>query len=209
MPVTLVCGAGGALGRALVDAFRARGDDVIGVDRSAAPRDGVRMEAADLTDPDAVEELWDRIETPQWVVNAVGGYRGARLADTEADALRFLFALNVETTFWSCRAAARRLRPGSAIVNVAARAAVSGGTGAAAYAASKAAVVRLTEVAAAELDGVRVNAVLPLLIDTPANRAVMSADALKNAVAPERIAAVCAFLCSDAAGPITGASLPV
>jgi NAD(P)-dependent dehydrogenase (short-subunit alcohol dehydrogenase family) len=209
--IALVCGAGGALGRALVEAFRARGDEVVGVDRKGEPQEGVRIESTDLSDPDAVDALWERIETPRWVVNAAGGFRAGRVADTEPDTFRFLLDLNLATVFWSCRAAARRLEAGSAVVNVAARAAVAGGTGAAAYAASKAAAVRLTEVLAAELAerGVRANSVLPLLIDTPANRAVLSPERLRDAVPPSRVADVCAFLCSDAAAAITGAALPV
>src|SRR5207248_10825820 len=93
--VALVCGAGGALGSALVDAFRARGDTVVGVDRKGEPREGVQMEAADLTDPDAVEALWERIETPRWVVNSAGGFRGGTVAETEPDTLSFLLDLNL------------------------------------------------------------------------------------------------------------------
>ena len=209
--LALVCGAGGALGSALVEAFVARGDSVVGVDRKAAPREGVRSESVDLTDPDAVEALWERIEKPRWVVNAVGGFRGGNVDETELETLHFLLDLNFATTFWSCRAAARRLERGGAIVNIAARAAVSGGMGAAAYAASKAAVVRLSEVLAGELSGrgIRVNALLPLLIDTPANRAALPPERLQGAVSPERVAGVCTWLCSDAADAVTGAAIPV
>ena len=209
--VALVCGAGGALGAALVDTFQARGDVVIGVDRRGEPHEGLRWETADLADPESVDALWDRIETPRWVVNAVGGYRGGEVAETDAETVRFLLDLNFGTAFWSCRAAARRLERGGAIVNVAARAATAGGTGAAVYAASKAAVVRLTEVLANELAGrgIRANAVLPLLIDTPANREALPPERLQNAVPPGRVAAVCAFLCSDAADAVSGAALPV
>ena len=175
-------------------------------------RDGVQSEAVDLTDPEQIEALWDRLDQkPRWVVNAVGGFRAGTVADTEPDALKFLLDVNFATTLWSCRAAARRLDAGGAIVNVAARHALSGGTGTAVYAATKAAVVRLTEVLAAELaEGkVRANAVLPSLIDTPKNHGMMSAEALRNAVPPAQIAAVAAFLCSDAAGAVSGAIVPV
>jgi NAD(P)-dependent dehydrogenase (short-subunit alcohol dehydrogenase family) len=199
--VALVCGAGGALGSALVETLRARGDRVI-----PAGRDLV-----DLTDADAVEALWERLTAegiePRWVVNAAGGFRAGAVADSDPDELRGLLDLNLGTAWWSCRAAARRLPPGGAIVNVGARGAVSGGAGSAAYSVSKAAVVRLTQVLALELAErqVRVNAILPSLIATPANR-----DAgLDGGVPPDQIAAVAAYLLSDAASAVTGALIPV
>ena len=102
--------------------------------------------------------------------------------------MRFLADLNLGTAWWSCRAAARRLPAGGAIVNVCSRTALSGGAGSAAYAVAKAGVVRLTEVLAAELAErrVRVNAILPSLIDTPANRASIGAEALEQRRRPRR-----------------------
>ena len=212
--LALVCGASGALGQSLVAAFLDRGDRVIAVERQPNdnPPRGVQAEAVDLTVPDEVEALWDRlVEQPRWVINAVGGFRGGTVAQTEPDEFRFLVDLNLATTLWSCRAAARRLAPGSAIVNVASRTALVGGSGAAVYSVTKAAVVRLTEVLAGELAErrVRVNAILPSVIDTPANRAAMSAAALSEAVPPAQIAGVASFLSSDAAAAVSGAVLPV
>lgn len=215
--IALVCGASGALGRSLVAAFLERGDLVVAVERQpeGGLQAGVDSETVDLTVPDEVEALWERLaergDHPRWVVNAVGGFRGGTLAKTEPDEFRFLVDLNLATTLWSCRAAARRLAPGSAIVNVASRNALTGGSGSAVYSVTKAAVVRLTEVLSEELAErrIRVNAILPSVIDTPANRAAMSAAALKDAVPPAQIAAVASFLSSDAAAAISGAVLPV
>lgn len=215
--MALVCGGGGALGAAIVDALLDRGDRVVAADlRPAAPgRPGLRSEAVDLTTPDEVEALWDRLAAdalePRWVVNAAGGFRPGRVAETDPEDLRFVGDLNLGTAWWSCRAAALRLPAGGAIVNVSSRSAVAGGAGAAGYAVAKAGVVRLTEVLAAELAErrVRVNAILPSVIDTPANRATQTPEALANAVAPAEIAAVAAFLLSDAAAAVTGAVVPV
>ena len=171
--------------------------------------------AVDLTRAEEVEALWDRLEAeselPRWLVNAVGGFHGGTVAESEPDTYGFMHDLNLATAWWSCRAAARRLAPGGAIVNVASRSAVSGGAGAAAYSVAKAGVVRLTEVVAEELRarGVRANAILPSLIDTPANRRTMSDEAMHGAVPPAQIASVAAFLCSDAAVAISGAAIPV
>ena len=214
--LALVCGSSGALGSAVVEALATRGDRVIAVDRGReAPAGAVRHETVDLASADEVGELWQRLaatgETPRWVVNAVGGFRAGALADADAGELALLERLNLDTAWWTCREAARALAPGGAIVNVGARTARTGGAGSTAYAVTKAAVVRLTEVLALELAPreVRVNAVLPSLIDTPSNRAVMPAAALEHAVAPAALAAVIAFLVSDAAGAVTGAIVPV
>jgi NAD(P)-dependent dehydrogenase (short-subunit alcohol dehydrogenase family) len=215
--IALVCGSSGALGQSLVAAFLERGDRVVAVERQPTknPPAGVVAETVDLTVPAEVEALWERLaerdERPRWVVNAVGAFRGGSVAETEPDAFRFLVDVNLATVLWSCRSAARRLEAGAAIINVASRSALVGGDGAAVYSVTKAAVVRLTEVLADELAAqrIRVNAILPSVIDTPANRAAMSADALREAVPPAQIAAVTAFLASEAAAAVSGAVLPV
>ena len=217
MAVALVCGGGGALGGALVQALLERGDRVVTADLHAQPPNdaNVRSETVDLTKPDEVEALWERLATagdqPSWVVNAAGGYREGTVADTEPDTLDFLDNLNLRTAWWSCRSAVRHLPAGGAIVNVGSQAAVTGGKGTAAYAVTKAGVVRLTEVLAeeAEAQGIRVNAVLPSLIDTPANRAALPPSVLAHAVPAAQIASVVAFLLSDAAAAVTGAIVPV
>jgi len=203
--LALVCGASGALGEAVVKAFEGRGDEVVALDRA-------RLE---MSDPEAVERFWDDIERngelPRWVVNTVGGFAGGTLAESDDDVVHRMLANNLEAALWTSRAAARRLAPGGAIVNVSARAGVTGGAGSAAYAVAKAGILRLTEVLALELASrrVRVNAVLPALIDTSKNRDTRSPASLENAVPPEQVASVIAFLCSDAASAVSGAAIPV
>jgi NAD(P)-dependent dehydrogenase (short-subunit alcohol dehydrogenase family) len=228
--LAVILGATGGLGTAIVDAFAARGDRVIAVARS---RSGVSQlesrypgvvsgDTADLTSRLAVDELWERIDrigVPRWVVNATGGFRAGKVAESTPDDFSFMMDLNLGSAWWSCRAAARRMqRPspsgggqGGGIVNVASRSALVAEPGAAAYAVAKAGVIKLTEVLAAELkvSDIRVNAVVPAIIDTPANRQSLPEKLIAKAVAPAEIAAVIAYLCSDAARAITGVALPV
>jgi NAD(P)-dependent dehydrogenase (short-subunit alcohol dehydrogenase family) len=221
----VVAGAGGALGRAVVAEFAIRGDRIVAIGRTAedvralreAHAGAVEIEAADLAAPEEVEALWRRLdkrgEPIAFLVNVTGGFRSGALVDSGSEDYQYMLGLNLDTAWWSCREGARRMtdRGQGAIVNVSARSATEGGAGSAAYAVAKAGVVKLTQVLAAELKdaGVRVNAVLPALIDTPANRAAFSAERMAKAVAPRAIARVITFLCSEDAWPITGAAIPV
>ena len=240
--LAVIMGATGGLGSAIVDAFASRGDRVIAVARSRAEVSqlasryplspspsgggqggGVTGETADLTSRLAVDDLWERIDragTPRWVVNATGGYRAGKVADSTPDDFTFMMDLNLGTAWWSCRAAARRMQSvplasaggqgGGCIVNVSSRSALVAEPGAAAYAVAKAGVIKLTEVLAAELkaSGVRVNVIVPAIIDTALNRQALPEKLMQKAVAPAEIAAVIAYLCSDAAAAITGATIP-
>jgi NAD(P)-dependent dehydrogenase (short-subunit alcohol dehydrogenase family) len=220
MTVSVVTGGAGALGRAVVAVLAARGDEVVVVDRDAAALasvpDVAAREAADLGDAAAVDALFARIAsdvgTPRAVVHTVGMYRGGSVTESEPDDFRLLMDVNIAPAWWVSRAAGRLMRDGGgAVVHVGARQGVEAVPGAAAYSLTKAAVVHLTRVLDAELrsDGVRVNAILPGLIDTPANRASMPADVMARAVAPEAIARVVAWLTSEDAAPVVGAVLPV
>jgi NAD(P)-dependent dehydrogenase (short-subunit alcohol dehydrogenase family) len=224
LALAVVCGATGGLGPAVVRAMVERGDRVVAVARSPeklgqlkAEVPEILVERTDLTRPAEVAELWKRLdalgETPRWLVNVTGGYASGSVLETTPEQYAFMHDLNLASAWWSCREGGARMAAagGGSIVNVSARSAVAGGEGAAAYAVSKAGVLKLTEVLAAELKnhGVRVNAVLPAVIDTPANRASMPTKLLAKAVAPESIARVIAFLCSDDSEAVTGATIPV
>ena len=124
-----------------------------------------------------------------------------------------MLAVNLEVPWWVSQAAARHMRERGAgsIVHVAARDGIEPVAGAAAYGVSKAALVHLIRVLDVELRpaGIRVNAVVPKLIDTPANRANFPAAVMEKAVAPTAIGEVIAFLAGDESAPISGAIVPV
>jgi NAD(P)-dependent dehydrogenase (short-subunit alcohol dehydrogenase family) len=218
--VAIVAGAGGGLGGPMTAALAASGLTVVAVDRNEhALRDlpdSVRREVADTTDPAAAKSLIDRIADevgpPDVLVNTIGTFRPGDALSTTPDTLRLMIDVNLGPALWLSQAVAPHMqRQGSgAIVHLAARQGLEPSGGMAAYGVSKAALVNLTRILDIELrpHGIRVNAVAPQLLDTPANRATFPPEALAHAVAPEAIAGVIAFLVSDAAAPVSGAILP-
>jgi len=218
--VAIVAGAGGALGRATAVTLAAGGLTVVAVDRNEhALRglpDGIRPEVADTTDPAAAKRLIDRIAgesgPPDVLVNTIGAFRPGDSLTTTPETLRLMIDVNLGPALWLIQAVAPHMRQqgSGAIVHVAARPGIEPAGGMAAYSASKAALVHLTRILDIELrpHGIRVNAVAPQLLDTPANRATFPAGVMAHAVAPEAIASLIAFLVSDAAAPVSGAILP-
>jgi NAD(P)-dependent dehydrogenase (short-subunit alcohol dehydrogenase family) len=218
--VAIVAGGGGAPGHATAAALAARGLTVVAVDRNEhALRElpeGVRPEVADTTDPAAAKTLIDRIAgevgPPDVLVNTIGAFRPGDALTTTPETLRLMIDVNLGPALWLSQAVAPYMRQqgSGAIVHVAARPGIEPSGGMAAYSASKAALVHLTRILDVELRplGIRVNAVAPQLLASPANRATLPEEALAHAVAPEAIAEVIAFLVSDAAAPVSGAILP-
>jgi NAD(P)-dependent dehydrogenase (short-subunit alcohol dehydrogenase family) len=148
------------------------------------------------------------------LVNTVGGYAGGiPLWNLEPEVLERMVSLNLLSGYALAKAVAPVLiaRKSGAIVNVAAKAAWDHAAGASAYAATKAAAVALMDSLAADLlgTGVRVNSILPSIIDTAANRAAMPSADFSKWPKPEDIAKVVLFLSSDDARVIHGASIPV
>ena len=159
----------------------------------------------------AARERFGRIDG---LVNTVGAWRGG-VASHEAPLAdwTFLHEANVLPVLLTCRALAPVFLTQKAgrVVNISSRGGLQGEAGSAAYASTKAAVLRITETFSAELreSGVNVNAVLPSTIDTPQNRAAMPTANYACWVSPDAIADVVAFLLSDGARAIHGASIPV
>jgi NAD(P)-dependent dehydrogenase (short-subunit alcohol dehydrogenase family) len=216
--VAIVAGAGGALGRATAMALDAGGRSVVAVDRNERGlRDlpaGIRREVADTTDPAVAPKLIDRIAAevgpPDVLVNTIGTFRPRDALSTTPETLRLMIDVNLGPALWLSQAVAPHMQDLGVIVHVAARPGLEPAGGMAAYSVSKAALVHLTRTLDIELrpQGIRVNAVAPQLLDTPANRTIFPAEVMARAVAPEAIAGVIAFLVSDAAAPVSGAILP-
>jgi NAD(P)-dependent dehydrogenase (short-subunit alcohol dehydrogenase family) len=218
MPV-LVAGGTGHLGTAVVRELLAGGYAITAtwVVESEAERlaaEAVELVHADLFDPDAVQKAVDSTPQLEAVVNLVGGYaEGPRVHETDPEQFDGLMKLNVKPGFLLARAAMPRLieRGGGAFVGVSARAALRPFPGAAGYIASKAAVLALIQALDAEYKrhGIRCNAILPSVIDTPPTRAAQPDADYSKWVQPEEIAKVVRFLVSDESGPISGAAVPV
>ena len=218
--VVAITGAFGALGSAVVLAALAEGAQVAAIDRAPAPRTPLEG-AALFGDVDlsgdagaraAIDGILARFGRLDALVNIAGGFRWEPLADGSLDTWNSLYELNLRTAVAACRAALPHLPSGHGrIVNIGAAGAQKAGAGMGAYAASKAGVARLTEALAEELKdrGITVNAVLPSIIDTPANRADMPKADFDRWVQPAQLADVIVFLLSARAQAITGALLPV
>ena len=229
-PVIVVTGAAGALGAALVRYLAARSKTVIAIDRpeNSARLAEVSREAAgavpielDATSHGTWSPVLERITSdygpPAGAVLVAGGYAGGgRLFEGDSDARwRKMLDQNLE----SARVALQALLPGmvaakhGSIVLIGSRAAQRPweSPGAAAYAASKAAVLALSQAVAAEVldDNVRVNVVLPSTLDTAANRAAMPNVDPSRWVTRDSLCDVIGFLLSDAARDVSGAALPV
>ncbi|MBV9994179.1 MAG: SDR family NAD(P)-dependent oxidoreductase [Caulobacteraceae bacterium] len=220
----IVTGAFGALGQVVGRVLAERGAKVAAVDVAKTPPAGlsaalgdrvVLLGGYDLADPvsasKAVEASFQRLGRLDGLVNIAGGFAWETLAGGDPATWDRLYAMNVKTCANMCRAAVPHLEAvGGRVVNIGAGGAVKAAAGMGAYAAAKSGVHRLTEALAEELKGkVAVNAVLPSIIDTPANRRDLPDDDFSKWVAPQDLAEVIAFLASDAARAVTGALVAV
>ena len=221
MDAVIVTGAAGALGHAVVEEFLAGGRAVIALDRPSerldalGERESVHAIGVDLAAREAVQAAFTQVDalpvTPNALVGLAGGFTPGKLADVTEDVVdQSLHAPTSAPRSGRRRPWPRASRRAASIVMVGSKTAVTG-PAPVVHATSKAAVVRLVEILADELrpQHIRVNAVLPSVIDTPANRSWMSDDLAARAVAPAAIAKVIAFLCGPDAAPISGAAIPV
>ncbi|GLR68252.1 3-ketoacyl-ACP reductase [Acidocella aquatica] len=219
MSVVIVTGGFGVLGRVVAADLTKRGHKVAAVDVAPAPGEygnALALGGVDLTDETAVKAAYatvaERLGSVDGLVNIAGGFIWGLVEGNGLAGWDKMFRMNLRTAATSSSAALPYLlRQGGAIVNIGAFGAIRPGAGMAPYAASKAGVHALTESLAEELrgKGVRVNAVLPTIIDTPTNRADMPDADTAGWVRPESAAKVIAFLLSSEAGAITGATIPL
>lgn len=216
--IIVVTGAAGALGRKTAEILAQAGWQIVGIDLATTGMENLALGlgGVDLTDEAAVGAAFAQVGAKfgkiDGLVNIAGGFAWETISDGSVDTWDRLYRMNVRTALIASRAAMPLLkRPGSSIVNVGANAATKAAMGMGAYTASKAGVARLTESLAEELkaDGIRVNAVLPSILDTPVNRADMPDADFTAWVTGEQLAAVIGFLLSPSADAVTGALIPV
>jgi len=227
--VVMVTGASGNLGSAVARNFHANSARIALIDRHKdilqkvfpdliESADCLMSGCADLTDPAQVSEVvtkaidyFGRIDV---LINTVGGYRaGVPLHETSLETWDAMFNLNARTAFITSQCVIPHMihQQTGKIIHLAARPGLEGRSNMSAYSASKAAVIRLTESASAELrnQGINVNCILPGTIDTPQNRVAMPDADFGRWVTLDSLAGVITFLSSDAARDIHGAAIPV
>jgi NAD(P)-dependent dehydrogenase (short-subunit alcohol dehydrogenase family) len=215
----LVAGGTGFLGTAVVRELIRSGHDVaatwiVDKERERLASEPVELVEADLFEPDAAQAAVDSVKDLDAVVNLVGGFTdGPKLHETDPQEFTRLMQLNLTPAFLLARAAIPRLmeRGGGAYVCVSARTALRPYPGGGAYSVAKASVLALVKALDVEYrrEGIRCNAILPSVIDTPANREAQPDADHSKWVKPEDIANVVCFLVSGKSVVTSGAAVPV
>lgn len=175
--------------------------------------DKIKFIPTNLTDEASVENLMNRMERVDVLIHLVGGFSMGKTHEYSFFSWKQQLDLNLNTTFLVCKHSLKKMLQNDygRIVTVGSRGAVQPGGQLAAYCASKAGVVALTQAIADETKGTNItaNVVLPSVIDTPANRQAMGEENADKWVKPESLAQVICFLASEAAKDVRGAAVPV
>lgn len=238
MSVALVTGASSGIGAAIAIAFAEAGWEVMAAGRDegrleevADVSDNIAIWAGELSESEACDDLLadtiDEFGSLDCLVNNAGVIVRASVADTSNQDWRYTMGINLDVPFYLSRAALPHLlQSAGSIVNIASDWGLKGGERAAAYCASKGALVQLTRAMAIDHapDGLRVNAICPGDIDTPMlvseaedndididEFLAQAADASPNGRigTPEEVAALAVFLASDIANHISGTAIPI
>jgi NAD(P)-dependent dehydrogenase (short-subunit alcohol dehydrogenase family) len=220
--VAVITGAKGGLGSFVTAAFLEAGASVAGVSRSIGPSDFDHPRfapiSAELSSGDAAEaaigKATSRFGRLDAVVHLVGGWAGGSLLeDTDDPTFDRMLDVNLRSTFFVLRAAARRMRAqrSGRLLAIGSKAAIEPQRRSGAYSVSKSGVVALVRAFASELRdaNVTVNVLLPSTMDTPQNRAAMPGADPSRWVDPRHVAELLVFLASDAASAISGAAIPI
>lgn len=224
--VVLVPGGGGGLGQTVVQHFVTIGaqvhvpflpnEDLAPLQTACAPLAGSLHTHAvdDLASPQAVQTLFDEIPSPDVLLHLAGGFAMGPVEDTDAEIWNRMIQMNATSLFHVAKAAFAEMKKKGwgRIVTVSALPALNrGAANMSAYAASKAAVLNLTETLAREGAPFQItaNAILPSIMDTPGNRAAMPDADRSTWIQPQEVAEILAFLASPSSGAITGAALPL
>jgi NAD(P)-dependent dehydrogenase (short-subunit alcohol dehydrogenase family) len=218
----LIAGATGGLGVAVTKSVLARGATVIAtyiVDaelepaRRAVGAGAVRFEKVDVGDEPAVQRLIAGLPRLDALIQLVGGFAMSPTAETPLAEFRKQLEINLISGFILCKHALAKMGPQGygRIVTIGSRTAIAPSGQSAAYAASKAGVIAMTQAIAAETSGtdITANCVLPSVIDTPANRGSMPGADFARWVNPGSLAEVICFLASESARDVRGAAIPV
>lgn len=223
-PAVLVAGGTGALGAGVLAELLESGYPVTTtwvideererIEGDFEGRSGLTLVKADLMDPEAVEEAVGGVETLGAIVNLVGGFSmPGKVHESDIEDFDRQLRLNLRPGFLLARAGIPRLisNGGGSFVGVSARPALNPFPGAAGYITAKAGVLAFIRALDAEYrhDGVRANAILPSVIDTPANRRAQPDADYSKWVPPQQIGKVIRFLVSDDSAPTSGAAIPV
>jgi NAD(P)-dependent dehydrogenase (short-subunit alcohol dehydrogenase family) len=223
-PSVLVAGGTGALGAAVLDELVESGYPVTAtwvvdqererVEQQFEGRSGLALVQADLMDTEAVDDAVGGVERLGAVVNLVGGFSmPGRVHESGIEDFEQQLRLNLRPGYLLAQAGIPRMieNGGGSFVGVSARPALQPFAGAAGYITAKAGVLAFIRALDAEYrnEGVRSNAILPSVIDTPANRRNQPDADHSKWVPPQQIAKVVRFLVSDESAPTSGAALPV
>ncbi len=216
----VVTGGSGAVGRVASRRFAEAGAQVVVADM-APPSDeagAVAYHETDVLDEASVRGLFERVASeyggPHVLVNIAGGFRfGPSVEEMDESDWDGLLQLNLKSAFLTIKNVLPYMKAQGygRIVSIAARSGLHGDPMVAHYSVSKGGVILLTQSVAAEVKAydITVNAVLPSIIDTPANREAMPDAKAERWVQPDDLANVLLFLASEESRAVSGAAVPV